>query len=154
MERLTYRSTKFNNPVSYGACEKIKCSAKCDSCKINDLIAKLCAYEDTGIEPEEIYEVRFLIATQRDPQKLARLRELVLADQDGLMVMLPCKVGDHVWADGREAIVVWFFGYKTERYLHAQFFDNAEYTDIPFYEIGKTAFLTREAALALKGGEG
>ena len=54
MERLTYRSTKFNNPVSYGACEKIKCSAKCDSCKINDLIAKLCAYEETGMEPEEI----------------------------------------------------------------------------------------------------
>ena len=60
-------------------------------------------------------------------------------------------------ADGREAIVVWFFGYKTERYLHAQFLDNAEYTDIPFYEIGKTVFLTREeaeAALALKGGDG
>ena len=54
MERLTYRSTRFNNPVSNGACEKIKCSAKCDSCKINDLIAKLCAYEDTGLEPEEI----------------------------------------------------------------------------------------------------
>ena len=89
MERLTYRSSRFNNPVSNGACEKIKCSAKCDSCKINDLIAKLCAYEDTGIEPEEIYEVRFLIAAQRGPQKLARLRELVLADQDGRLVELP-----------------------------------------------------------------
>lgn len=116
----------------------------------------LVAYEDTGLEPEEIYEVRFLIAAQRDPQKLARLRELVLADQDGRLVELPCKVGDHAWADGREAIVVWFFGYKTERYLHAQFLDNAEYTDIPFCEIGKTVFLTREEAdaeLAGKGGD-
>lgn len=111
-------------------------------------IDRLAAYEDTGLEPEEIYEVRFLIAAQRDPQKLARLRELVLADQDGRLVVLPCKVGDHVWADGREAIVVWFFGYKTERYLHAQFLDNAEYTDIPFCEIGKTVFLTREEAEA------
>lgn len=83
--------------------------------------------------------------------ELAKYRE---AEQDGRLVVLPCKVGDHVWADGREAIVVWFFGYKTERYLHAQFLDNAEYTDIPFYEIGKTVFLTRqEAEAALKGGD-
>ena len=83
-----------------------------------------------------------------------RLRELAEADKAGRLVVLPCKVGDHVWADGREAIVVWFFGYKTERYLHAQFLDNAEYTDIPFYEIGKTVFLTRqEAEAALKGGD-
>ena len=54
MERLTYRSPKFNNPVSNGACKDITCSDECDSCKINDLIAKLCAYEDTGLEPEEI----------------------------------------------------------------------------------------------------
>ena len=122
---------------------------------IQRLCNRLDAYEDTGLEPEEIYEVRFLIAAQRDPQKLARLRELVQAEQAGRLVVLPCKVGDHVWADGREAIVVWFFGYKTERYLHAQFLDNAEYTDIPFYEIGKTVFLTREEAeAALKGGEG
>ena len=122
-----------------------------------DAANRLAAYEDTGLEPEEIYEVRFLIAAQRDPQKLARLRDLLQAEQDGRLVVLPCKVGDHVWADGREAIVVWFFGYKTERYLHAQFLDNAEYTDIPFCEIGKTVFLTREeaeAVLALKGGDG
>ena len=84
-----------------------------------------------------------------------RLKKYEDAEQHGRLVVLPCKVGDHVWADGREAIVVWFFGYKTERYLHAQFFDNAEYTDIPFYEIGKTVFLTREeaeAAMAQKGG--
>ena len=82
----------------------------------------------------------------------SRLRELAEADKDGRCVVLPCKVGDHVWADGREAIVVWFFGYKTERYLHAQFLDNAEYTDIPFCEIGKTVFLTKkEAEMAQKG---
>lgn len=44
------------------------------------------------------------------------LRDLHQAEQDGRLVVLACKVGDHVWADGREAIVVWFFGYKTERY--------------------------------------
>ena len=59
---------------------------------------RLSAYEDTGLEPEEIYEVRFLIAAQRDPQKLARLRELVLAEQAGRLVVLPCKVGEY-WRD-------------------------------------------------------
>ena len=86
-----------------------------------------------------------------------RLLELACADKAGRLVVLPCKAGDHVWVDGREAIVENFFGYETERYLHAQFYDNMQYIDIPFTEIGKTVFLTREeaeAALAQKGGEG
>ena len=96
-----------------------------------------------------------LMAQFRAIGSIDHLRDLLQAENEGRLVVLPCKVGDHVWADGREAIVVWFFGYKTERYLHAQFLDNAEYTDIPFYEIGKTVFLNREEAeAALKGGEG
>ena len=61
-----------------------------------DAANRLAAYEDTGLEPEEIYEVRFLIAAQRDPQKLARLRELVLADQDGRLHITPA----FVWHNG------------------------------------------------------
>lgn len=163
MERLTEkRDGQWVIPLRQdGKREWSLCSAGMGSAPTQflygDAANRLAAYEDTGLEPEEIYEVRFLIAAQRDPQKLARLRELVQAEQDGRLVVLPCKVCDHVWVDGREAIVVWFFGYKTERYLHTQFLDNAEYTDIPFYEIGKTVFLTREeaeAALAGKGGDG
>lgn len=134
-----------------------------DVCRLK---SRLAAYEDTGLGPEEIKELRELCTDE--VAELARtlhraiesgeadhLRDLLQAENEGRLVVLPCKVGDHVWADGREAIVVWFLGYKTERYLHAQFLDNAEYTDIPFYEIGKTVFLTREEAeAALKGGEG
>ena len=78
--------------------------------------------------------------------KTNRLRELAKAEKDGRLEVLPCKVGDHILADGREAIVVWFFGYKTGRYLHAQFLDNAECADIPFYEIGKNRLPDREEA--------
>ena len=109
-------------------------------CIVPRIYARLAAYEDTGLEPED----------------MAHWMDYFRAECEGRLEVLPCKVGDHVWADGREAIIVWFFGYKTERYLHAQFFDNAEYTDIPFCEIGKTVFLTRkeaEAAMAQKGGE-
>ena len=124
---------------------------------------RLSAYEDTGLEPQDIISAVDMskiacalheLNAYKDIGPIDHLRDLLQAEHDGRLVVLPCKVGDHVWADGREAIVVWFFGYKTERYLHAQFFDNAEYTDIPFCEIGKTVFLTREEAeLAQKGGD-
>ena len=129
-----------------------------------DAANRLAAYEETGLEPEEIIGLKntceqlsgindsLFKANQEMGKDLAEWKK---ANDDGRLVVLPCKVGDHVWADGREAIVVWFFGYKTERYLHAQFLDNAEYTDIPFYEIGKTVLLTRqeaEEAIAQEGG--
>ena len=136
---------------------------------IDMLTDRLAAYEDTGLDPEEIkaheaakYNAGYYHGDEdrcrwieKELGPIDHLRDLLQAEQDGRLVVLPCNVGDHVWADGREAIVVWFFGYKTERYLHAQFFDNAKHTDIPFYEFGKTVFLTREEAeAALKGGEG
>ena len=156
MERLTYRlNDQCDNPTDsiilkpYLRYEDPETSKK--------ILNRLAAYEDTGLEPEEIkkHEAAYNECLTRTygPFK-QKISQWLQAEQDGRLVVLPCKVGDHVWADGREAIVVWFFGYKTERYLHAQFFDNAKYTDIPFYEIGKTAFLTRdEAEATLKGGD-
>ena len=110
------------------------------ACKERDELKKrLSAYEDTGLEPEN----------------MAHWMDYFRAECEGRLVVLPCKVGDHILADGREAIVVWFFGYKTGRYLHVQFLDNAECADIPFYEIGKNRLSAREdAEAALKGGEG
>ena len=104
-----------------------------------NVLYRLSAYEDTGLEPEN----------------MAHWMDYFRAECEGRLVVLPCKVGDHILADGREAIVVWFFGYKTGRYLHVQFLDNAECADIPFYEIGKNRLSAREdAEAALKGGEG
>ena len=132
-----------------------------------DAANRLAAYEDTGLEPEEIerivdaYGRGHTLRTESAERleivreiKTDRLRELAKAEKDGRLEVLPCKVGDHILADGREAIVVWFFGYKTGRYLHAQFLDNAECADIPFYEIGKNRLSAREDAEMLKGGEG
>ena len=154
MERLTYRSPRFNNPVSNGACEKIKCSAKCDSCKINDLIAKLCAYEDTGLEPEEIIGLKntceqlsgindsLFKANQEMGKDLAEWKK---AHDDGRLVVLPCKVGDTVYQIDAERV------YESE--VKWIIFDC---DDIAFDEraIGGSIFLTREEAeAALKGGE-
>ena len=142
--------------------------AMAGACKERDELKKrLSAYEDTGLEPEEIerivdaYGRGHTLRTESAERleivreiKTDRLRELAKAEKDGRLEVLPCKVGDHILADGREAIVVWFFGYKTERYLHAQFLDNADCADIPFYEIGKNRLSAREdaeAAMAKKG---
>lgn len=131
---------------------------------------RLAAYEDTGLEPEEIYEVRFLIAAQRDPQKLSRLSDLVLADQEGRLVVLPCKVvcGTTIWwadsnihADPIKCEVS-SFGIYTGPDGELQLWMNCYvYGTTPMSRsfrvssICKTVFLTREAAeAALKGGEG
>ena len=167
MERLTYRSPRFNNPVSNGACEKIKCSAKCDSCKINDLIAKLCAYEDTGLEPEEIIGLKntceqlsgindsLFKANQEMGKDLAEWKK---ANDNGRMVVLPCKVGDSIYIPDLEKkipvkvrvqgisisvsgrTILHFGGYPVE----CAWGDGC----------GKDWFLAREEAeAALKGGE-
>lgn len=123
-----------------------------------DAANRLAAYEDTGLEPEEIkaHEEEFIEFTTLSYGPVhKKIGQWLKADRDGRLVVLPCKVGDHVWVDGREAIVEEFFGYETERYIHAQFYDNFNYIDIPFDEIGKTGFLTcEEAEAALKGGDG
>ena len=161
MERLTYRlNDQFDNPTDsiilkpYLRYEDPETRKK--------ILNRLAAYEDTGLEPEEIYEVRFLIAAQRDPQKLARLRELVLADQDGRLVVLPCKVGDTLFDTyfgdirEKEVVSVGFMLSKSVKHMtiHANNFRGA-ITEIEIDRIGKEIFYTREEAdAALKGGEG
>ena len=85
------------------------------------------------------------------------LRDLLQAEQDGLLVVLPCKAGSLIYVGRKPAIITRFFGYVRERYFHAVFCDENKGIDIPFEELGKTVFLTREeaeAALAQEGGEG
>ena len=163
MERLTYRlNDQFDNPTDsiilmpYLRYEDPETRKK--------ILNRLAAYEDTGLEPEDIISAVDMskiacalheLNAYKDLGSIDHIRDLLQAEQDGRLVVLPCKVGDHVWVDSREAVVENFFGYETERYLHAQFYDNMQYIDIPFTEIGKTVFLTRQdAEAALKGGDG
>ena len=155
MARITFEG----NFCDISMCRENPCPYN-GMCSQRQTWERLKEYEDTGFDPEEIadfmkrWEQTVEIGGMLKKYCIDHIRDLLQAEQDGRLVVLPCNVGDHVWADGREAIVVWFFGYKTERYLHAQFLDNAEYTDIPFYEIGKTVFLTREEAEAALAQEG
>ena len=125
-----------------------------------DAANRLCAYEDTGLEPEDLKkafnETAILkLAAQALSTTPDHLRDILQAEQDGRLVVLPCKAGSLIYVGIKPAIITRFFGYVRERYFHAVFCDENKGIDIPFEELGKTVFLTRdEAEAALKGGEG
>lgn len=97
---------------------------------------------------------------------LDKLRELVEADRDGWCIVLPFKVGDIVYtnmsirgdkykmADRPYPVKVVFVGMGDGKsYFHVEY-DNGRCFPFDFDQIGKTVFLTREAAAAaLKGGQ-
>ncbi len=83
--------------------------------------------------------------------EIDHLRELVQAERDGRLVVLPCEVGDIVWTT--------FFGGVTS--MEIQYFGTNRCgtfacgpISMPIKYFGKTVFLTREAAeRALKARE-
>ena len=129
---------------------------------MRQLYARLEQYENTGVTPEESVHNKtgiervWKLLQEIDEEKLKHLEELVDAENEGRLVVLPCKVGDTVWIldhkfsaeiekislggedglcfewteydRGFELTEVWDEGYFTEK------------------DIGKTVFLTREEA--------
>ena len=116
-------------------------------------VERLAAYENTGLEPEEVSalvkdwsDLRTIIG---ECGGLDRLRELAEADKDGRLVVLPCKVGDTLFRVFAGEILEHKVG--NMRYLAIQGRWYIEtYPFCPYVEssIGKTIFLTREEAEA------
>lgn len=54
---------------------------------------RLAAYEDTGLEPKQCENAKVIIesAFSDDTSKAERIRELLKADKDGRLVVLPCE---------------------------------------------------------------
>ena len=138
MERLTYRSPRFNQAVSKGACLGVKCGGKCDECKIEEIIAKLCEYEDTGLMPEEV------VALQASNEALKKEAVPLLEEKImGRLAILPCKVGDTVFAADKSPVIplsVMCVG------LYLEGADGGDWESLENF--GETVFLSREAAEA------
>lgn len=66
----------------------------------------LRAYKATGLTPEQCENAKVIIeaAFSDDTSKAERIRELLKADKDGRVVVLPCKVGDTLWVTGRDNV--------------------------------------------------
>ena len=135
------------------------------------ILTRLAAYEDTGLEPEEIerivdaYGRGHTLRTESAERleivreiKADRLLELVQAEQDGRLVVLPCKVGDVVYGFHQERTILpmvakWIETDADGWTVAAQYAPMAPKFYL-FSDFGKTVFLTsEEAEAALKGGE-
>lgn len=66
----------------------------------------LLAYKNTGLTPEQCENAKVIIeaAFSDDTSKAERIRELLKADKDGRVVVLPCKVGEKLWVIGRDNV--------------------------------------------------
>ena len=166
MERLTRKNWRNLDPwekcgqdnfCKRGCHEQGGCTKGCIVPRIYD---RLAAYEELmerwklrSIEEADRIFQRVnalggtdLMAQYRAIGSIDHLRDLLQAEQDGRLVVLPCKVGDTIWR------IKCFADWPDigKPYVEADAF---LYRDIHYF--GKTVFLTREEAeAALKGGEG
>ena len=153
MPRLTFEG----NFCDIAMCRENPCPYN-GMCSQRQTWERLKAYEDAGLEPEQVVELKSF--TQGGIHKIddgwKHVQDLVQAEQDGRLVVLPCKVGATVYGNSKAEV----YEYKVavislatyNWYLRCQN-HNSDFwvTDA---DIGKTVFLTREeaeAALAQKG---
>lgn len=161
MERLTFDG----NFCDIAQCTSTPGGSFCEdgSCSARKVWERLKAYEDTGLEPEEIdmdHEAAEQLRQLCRDYDLDRLEKLAEADRAGRLVVPPCKAGDTVYevtsrktiSEYRvKAIRVELFCTFIEWDIVAGFVDKSIF-GVPVNEIGKTVFLTREEAdRALEG---
>lgn len=152
MKRLTFEG----NFCDIAQCRELPCKYD-GGCAQKEVWERLKAYEDSGCEPEEVLPKGKACEIALNLMRLAgleslcsydRLRELAEADKEGRVVVLPCKVGDVLYA-AESAPVIPLHVMEVAIYLALEGEDDGDYERIS--NIGKTVFLTRaEAEKALQ----
>ena len=154
MERLTEWNGGQTRHAYYPRCFKEPCYGS--GCKIKDcpfetaVCERLAAYEDTGLEPEAVQTVKLALAAKHmvdletlNNTPISRLVELVEADKDGRVIILPCKVYE---TDGVRVY---------EHTVREVIYETAGGPAFDKNAIGKSIFLTRaEAERAIQEMEG
>lgn len=150
MERLTEKHY-------LGTDHYMKCSGSCnvdmdciDCPSFDRLVERLAAYEDTGLEPKQCENAKIIIesAFSDDASKAERIRELLKADKDGRLVVLPCKIGDGLWTFCSHPVEqVYSFTVTDISTLNGRTMLNTSRCGvIDARDVGKTVFLTHEEA--------
>lgn len=150
MERLTER--RYLPECGF----YMKCTEHCNGedidcmecAALENLVDRLGYYEDTGLEPEQCSDAKAIIemAFDNDMEKVEHIAELMKADKDGRVVILPCNVGDTVFdiVDGT--------AYETRVLSFSYYGDHWACRTVSSYpnleDFGKRIFLTREEAEA------
>lgn len=132
--------------------------AYAEVCQERDTLKKkLAAYENTGVTPEEIVHIKngiervWKLMQDIDEEKLKHIEELVDAENEGRMQILPCRLGQEVfWKHNgviTECRVHRVSQNRTGLFLHLR----SKVSHGAFRVetcMGKTVFLTREEAEA------
>ena len=92
MERLTFEG----NFCDIARCKEVKCPYD-TNCSQKQVWERLKQYEDSKLSPEDAANLHAILRLG-DGMTLMRLRELAVADQEGRVIVLPCKVGHRVFA--------------------------------------------------------
>lgn len=156
MERLTKRDADGQAMMD---CQKCKADwtgkhgkpmADCTAlyCR-NRLLDRLAEHEDTGLSPEKVSWMKEVVeaAFDNDTSRIERAHNLHVADKEGRVVVLPCKVGDKLYRVFAGEIFEHRVG--SMKYFAIQGrWDIETYPFCPCVEssIGKTVFLSREEA--------
>ena len=154
MERLTKISEITGLPMSIElieSCGESACRDVCDDyvenscidCPIQKCMSKLKEYQDTGLEPEEIKQAYDMYL-----EVYSKVSEYADLMRQGLLINLPCKVGDGVYGiDGTSGIITKIHYELSKEW---SFETNNFYSRVInwnwFANIGKTVFLTPEEA--------
>ena len=157
MERLTEKLKDILNEQDF-------CFEPGEIKVVEKALGRLAAYEDTGLEPEEIQAIAGMasencaktadaidkllqndaeLKSYRELGPIDRLQELAQADREGRCVVLPCKIGDTVYSIQHERVPddEYRMSFHTEMRIISQKF-GLIHADC----IGKSVFLNRKEA--------
>ena len=134
MERLTFEG----NFCDIAQCRELPCKYD-GSCTQKEVWERLKAYEDSGLSPQACAEAREIEETLSGCGcSISRMVELMKADKDGRVLILPCKLGTKVY---RIRYKIVDYPGKPEPEITTTWF-TPEYRE----DIGRTVFFTREEA--------
>ena len=150
MERLTFEG----NFCDIAQCRELLCPYD-GNCTQKEVWERLKAYEDAGLSPQACAEAREIEETLSGwDYSISRMVELMKADKDGRLVVLPCKVGDTVYfVNAKQILEFAVVGYAVDEtgisWVHSEHVDKIGNTNERTFSpdrFGKNTFFTREEA--------
>ena len=153
MERLTFEG----NFCDIAQCRELPCPYD-GNCTQKEVWERLKAYEDAGLSPQACANAREIEETLSGcDYSISRMVELMKADKEGRVVVLPCRQGDELWTYCNHQVKrVYSFTVSDVSTLNGRTVLNTlGLGTIRPEDISKTVFRTREEAeRAIQGMEG
>lgn len=150
MERLTFEG----NFCDIAQCRELPCKYD-GNCTQKEVWERLKAYEDSRLSPQACAEAREIEETLSGcDYSISRMVELMKADKDGRVVVLPCKVGETVYfVNAKQILEFAVVGYAVDEtgisWVYSEHVDKTGHTYERTFSpdrFGKNTFPTREEA--------